>query len=153
MDNPTGIIQSLISDARGTRAVVEVDVSTACPRCASGKGCGAGLLTGSSRIRLVEASFTAAMDLAEGDHVEIAMTPHNLLQAAMTVYGLPMLGAVTGAGVAYATALGDAAAASAAILGLLGGLVASKWWLRRSACLESFVPSVAKRLQNVQTGL
>ncbi len=153
MDNPTGIIQSLVSDAHGTRAVVEVDVSTACPRCAAGKGCGAGLLVGSSRLRRVEASFNADMHLAEGDNVEIALTPNNLLQAALTVYGLPMLGAVAGAGLAYVMMLGDAAAASAAILGLLGGLVAGRWRLRHAACLASFVPRIEKRLRSAQTGL
>ncbi len=153
MDNPTGIIQSLVSDAHGTRAVVEVDVSTACPRCAAGKGCGAGLLVGSRRLRRVEASFSADLQLAEGDNVEIALTPNNLLQAALTVYGLPMLGALAGAGLAYVLALGDAAAASAAILGLAGGLLVGKGRLRNTACLESFVPRIEKRLRSAQTGL
>jgi len=150
MDNPTGIIQALVTDARGTRAVVDVDVSTACPRCAAGKGCGAGLLVGSSRLRRVEASFSASLELAEGDNVEIALTPNNLLQAALIVYGLPMLGAVAAAGFAYVMALGDAAAASAAIVGLLGGLVVSRWRLQHAACLGNFVPRVAKRLRGAQ---
>jgi len=153
MDNPTGIIQSLVSDAHGTRAVVEVDVSTACPRCAAGKGCGAGLLLGSSRLRRVEASFSAELRLVEGDNVEIALTPINLLQAALTVYGLPLLGALAGAGLAYVMVLGDAAAASAAILGLLGGLLVGRWRLRYTACLERFVPRIEKRLRSAQTGL
>ena len=153
MDNPTGIIQALITDARGTRAIVDVDVSTACPRCAAGKGCGAGLLVGSSRLRQVEASFSASLDLAEGDNVEIALSPNNLLKAALMVYGLPMLGAIVAAGFAYVMALGDAAAASAAIVGLLSGLVVSRWRLQHAACLGNFVPRVAKRLRGAQTGL
>lgn len=153
MDNPTGIIQALITDSRGTRAIVDVDVSTACPRCAAGKGCGAGLLVGSSRLRQVEASFSASLELAEGDNVEIALTPNNLLQAALIVYGLPMLGAIVAAGFAYVMALGDAAAASAAIVGLLSGLVVSRWRLQHAACLGNFVPRVAKRLRGAQAGL
>ncbi len=152
MDNPTGIIRTLVTDASGTRAIVDVDVSTACPRCAAGKGCGAGLLVGSSRLRQVEASFSASLDLAEGDNVEIALTPNNLLQAALIVYGLPMLGAIVAAGFAYVMALGDAAAASAAIVGLLSGLVVSRWRLQHAACLGDFVPRVAKRLRGAQTG-
>ena len=85
------------------------------------------------------------MHLAEGDNVEIALTPNNLLRAALTVYGLPMLGAVAGAGLAYVMSLGDAAAAIAAILGLIGGLLVGRWRLRNTACLESFVPSIVKR--------
>ena len=153
MDNPTGIIRALVTGASGTRAIVDVDVSTACPRCAAGKGCGAGLLVGSSRLRQVEASFSASLDLAEGDNVEIALTPNNLLQAALIVYGLPMLGAVTAAGFATVMALGDAAAASAAIVGLLSGLVVSRWRLQHAACLGNFVPRVAKRLRRAQAGL
>ncbi len=145
MANPSGIIQSLVSDARGKRAVVEVDVNVACPRCAAGKGCGAGLLAGNNRLRRVEVSFSEDMHLAEGDNVEIALTPNNLLRAALTVYGLPMLGAVAGAGLAYVMSLGDAAAAIAAILGLIGGLLVGRWRLRYAACLESFVPSIVKR--------
>jgi len=153
MDNPTGIIQALVTDAHGTRAIIHVDVSTACPRCAAGKGCGAGLLMGSNQIRRVEASFNASLELAEGDNVEIALTPKNLLQAALIVYGLPMIGAIVAAGVAYAMELGDAAAAGAAIVGLLGGLVVSRWRLQHAACLGSFVPRVEKRLRSAQTGL
>jgi sigma-E factor negative regulatory protein RseC len=153
MDNPTGIIQALVTDARGTRAIIDVDVGTACPRCAAGKGCGAGLLVGSSRLRRVEASFNASLDLTEGDNVEIELTPKNLLQAALIVYGLPMLGAIAAAGFAYVMVLGDAAAASAAIVGLLGGLVVSRWRLQQTACLGSFVPRVAKRLRGAQAGL
>lgn len=145
MANPSGIIQSLVSDARGKRAVVEVDVNVACPRCAAGKGCGAGLLAGSNRLRRVEVSYSEDLNLAEGDNVEIALTPNNLLRAALTVYGLPMLGAVAGAGLAYVMSLGDAAAAMAAILGLIGGLLVGRWRLRQAACLESFMPSIVKR--------
>ncbi len=93
------------------------------------------------------------MHIAEGDNVEIALTPNNLLQAALTVYGLPMLGALAGAGLAYVLVLGDAAAASAAILGLLGGLLIGRRRLRYTACLESFVPRIEKRLRSAQTSL
>ncbi len=110
------------------------------------------MLVGSSRLRQVEASFSASLDLAEGDNVEIALTPNNLLQAALIVYGLPMLGAVAAAGFAYVMALGDAAAASAAIVGLLSGLVVSRWRLQHAACLGNFVPRVAKRLRRAQAG-
>ena len=65
MDNPTGKIQSLIASDGDLRAVVEVDVSAACPRCAAGKGCGAGLFTGSNRKRRVEAIV--------GDHIPPAI--------------------------------------------------------------------------------
>ena len=98
MDNPTGTIHSLVADVHGARAIVEVDLSTACPRCAAGKGCGAGLLVGSSRLRQVEAAIGPGMVLAEGDSVEISLASSNLLQAALIVYGLPLFGAIGAAG-------------------------------------------------------
>ena len=152
MDNPSGIIQSLVSDERGTRAVVEVDVSTVCPRCAAGKGCGAGLLAGGGRPKRVEASFNINLDLAAGDNVEIALAPSNLLRASLIVYGLPMLGAVGGAGLAYLMTLGDAAAATAALVGLLSGWLVGRWRLRQRDCLANFVPTIERRLRSTQTG-
>lgn len=152
MENPTGIIQSLVSDANGTRAIVAVDVSAACPRCASGKGCGAGLLTGRDRERRVEARIRTGDPLQQGDRVEIALAPSNLLLAAVIVYGLPMLGAVLAAALAYALALGDIAAAVAALAGLATGLTIGTWRLRQSSCLSRFVPTVEKRLPRPERG-
>jgi sigma-E factor negative regulatory protein RseC len=152
MDNPTGKIQSLIASNGSVRAVVEVDVSKACPRCAAGKGCGAGLFTGSSRKRQVEAIVAEHISLAEGDSVEISLASENLLKAALIVYGMPLSGAITAAGLAYLAQLGDSIAALAALAGLLIGLFVGRWFLSRGECLENFVPYVEKRLQSPQTG-
>jgi len=146
MDNPTGKIQSFVSDEYGTRAVVDIEVMVACPRCAAGKGCGAGLLGSSDPIRQVEAAVRPELDLAEGDLVEIALMPNKLLRAALIVYGLPMLGAVSAAAMAYVWSLGDAGAAGAALLGLTAGLVVGRRRLKEEACLGSFLPTVEKRL-------
>jgi sigma-E factor negative regulatory protein RseC len=152
MDNPTGKIQSLIASNGAVRAVVEVDVSKACPRCAAGKGCGAGLFTGSGRKRSVEAIVGEHLSLAEGDSVEISLASDNLLKAALIVYGMPLIGAIAAAGLAYLLQLGDSAAAVAAVLGLMSGLLAGRWLLSRDECLENFVPYVEKRLQSPQFG-
>ena len=152
MDNPTGKIQSLIASNGNVRAVVEVDVSKACPRCAAGKGCGAGLFTGSGRIRRVEAIVGEHISLAEGDSVELSLASDNLLQAALIVYGIPLFGAIAAAGLAYLLQLGDSAAAVAAVVGLFSGLLVGRWRLSRGECLENFVPYVEKRLQSPQTG-
>ena len=146
MDNPTGKIQSLITGDGDLRAVVEVDVSAACPRCAAGKGCGAGLFTGSNRKRRVEAIVGDHISLAEGDSVEISLASEHLLNAALIVYGIPLSGAVTAAGLAYLVQLGDSVAALAALTGLLIGLFVGRWRLSRSECIENFVPYVEKRL-------
>ena len=146
MDNPTGKIQSLIASNGDVRAVVEVDVSAACPRCAAGKGCGAGLFTGSSRKRQVEAIVGEHLSLVEGDSVEIRLASENLLNAALIVYGIPLSGAMVAAGLAYLLRLGDSAAAVAAVVGLGSGLLIGRWYLSRGECIENFVPYVEKRL-------
>ena len=135
---------SLVDSADGVRAIVSVDVAVACPRCAAGKGCGAGLLTGSGADRQVEATVRSGLDIAENDVVEISLAPDNLLRAAAIVYGLPMLGAVAAASIAYVFSLGDAAAAVAALSGLGLGLAVSRWHLRQTACLRRFIPSVER---------
>lgn len=152
MDNPTGTIHSVVADALGTRAIVDVDVGSACPRCAAGKGCGAGLLIGGGQVRRVEAAVSANMALAAGDRVELVLASSKLLRATLIVYGLPLVGAVGSAAMAYLLELGDAAAALAAIAGLSVGLLAGRWRLRRDTCLAHFVPRIEKRLQPQQTG-
>jgi len=135
------------------RAVVGIDVAAACPRCAAGKGCGAGLLADAGRQRQVEATVIEGLQLHEGDLVEVALAPDNLLRAALIVYGLPMAGAILAALLAYALSLGDVGAAAAALAGLTLGLLLGRWRLRREACLSRFVPVIEKIITDtVPTG-
>ena len=143
MDNPTGRVVSLVDSRDGARAVVEVDVAAACPRCASGKGCGAGLLQAGGR-RQIEVAVPDGLDPHVDDRVEVSLAPRNLLQAAVKVYGFPLTGALVGAAFAYALSLGDTAAATAALLGLGTGLAAGRWRLRQGPCLQSFTPTIER---------
>ena len=135
---------SLVDNADGVRAIVDVDVAASCPRCAAGKGCGAGLLTSGSSSRQVEATIRPGLDVAKDDVVEISLAPDNILRAAAIIYGLPMLGAIVAAALAYAFSLGDVAAAIAALIGLGSGLLAGRWRLRRTSCMRQFIPSVER---------
>ena len=146
MDNPTGRILSLLDGADGVRVIVRVAAAAACPRCAAGQGCGAGIFAAGNAERDIEASVPAGLTIAVDDVVEISLAPDNLLQAAFLVYGLPLFGAIIAAAIAYALSLGDAGAALAALLGLSGGLVVGRWRLRQPSCLRRFVPSVERRL-------
>lgn len=143
MDNPTGRVVSLVDSRDGARAVVEVDTAQTCPRCAAGKGCGAGLLQPGNR-RQIEVEIPDGMYPHVDDTVEVSLEPRNLLQAAATVYGLPLTGALAGAAFAYAMALGDTGAAAAALLGLAGGLAVSRWRLRQGPCLRSLMPTIER---------
>jgi len=125
-------------------ATIDVDVSTACPRCASGKGCGAGILAAGRGARRIQVLVDPGLGLIEGDVVDLNLAPQNILRAAIIVYGLPMLGAMVGAAIAYAFVLGDAGAAVAALVGLACGVLIGRWRLRRTSCLQQFVPTIGR---------
>jgi len=127
---------------------VTVNVQSACPRCAAGKGCGAGLFSGSDKERTVEAIVRSDLQLATGDAVELRLASGDVLSAAGIVYGIPLLGALLAAAVAYVLQLGDAAAALAAILGVVGGVLLGRWRLGRSGCINELTPVVEKKLHN-----
>ena len=116
-----------------------------CPRCAAGKGCGAGLLAPGAGERRIEANVPAGMSVAINDDVEVSLAPDNILRAAMIVYGIPMLGALAGATFAYAISLGDTGAAGTALLGLGAGLVISRLKLQQASCLRRFTPTIERR--------
>ena len=146
MDNPRGRVITVTGFEPVPHALVEVDASVSCARCAEGRGCGAGLLGRSSGSRRVDARIASGLTVREGDEVRIELAPSNLLQAAMIVYGLPLAGAVLGAGLAYLAGLGELYAAMAALGGILAGLMVARLRLQKASCLQQFTPTVVERL-------
>jgi len=146
MDNPVGTIQAIYDSQAGPKVTVEVAAGSACPRCAAGNGCGAGLLTGGTSKRVVEAMAGDSMALEVGDTVQLRLAAANLLAAATLAYGTPLLGALAGTVLAFALQLSDIAATGAAIVGVAVGITIGRWRLRRDDCLRNFVPYVDKRL-------
>jgi sigma-E factor negative regulatory protein RseC len=146
MNEPQGRILDLLRDRDGVRAVIEVDAEAVCPRCAEGRGCGAGILAGAGRIRRVEARIPQGRDVVVGDVVRITLAPEQMLRAAMIVYGIPLAGAAIGAIGAYQLGLGDAGAALLALAGLATGLWLGRTRLRRQECLARFTPTVSGRV-------
>ncbi len=146
MDNPRGRVIAVTGFDPAPHALVEVDASINCARCAEGKGCGAGLLGRTSGSRRVDALITRGLQVREGDEVRIELAPGNLLQASVIVYGLPLAGAVLGAAVAYFFGLGELYAAMAALGGILAGLILARLRLRRSGCFRQFTPTIVERL-------
>jgi sigma-E factor negative regulatory protein RseC len=146
MDNPVGKIQAIQATPDGQRLTVSVDGGAVCPRCAAGNGCGAGLFSGSEQTRVIEAKAAKDLVLAVGDNVRLRLAAANLLSAALIVYGLPLLGILFGAAVAYGLRLGDSAAVIAAFGGAVLGIVLGRRRLGRADCLQNFVPQVEERL-------
>ena len=141
MDSPVG---KIVSIGPGT-ATVAVERTAACPRCAAGKGCGAGLLSGSKRPAMLEVSLSPQLGLSEGDEVRLILEPSHLLQATVLVYGLPLAGIVLMlvGGWLISKPLSDPEAIAYAIAGLAAGLIAGRWQLNRRNCLKQFVPKIA----------
>ena len=127
------------------RATVEVDTAVFCSRCASGKGCGAGIFGSDRGPRRIEASVTGHPELREGDEVQLELAPQSILRAACVVYGVPLATAVVVAGMAWLAGVAEGTAVVAVIAGIVTGAFASRLWLRRDACLQQFTPVITGR--------
>lgn len=145
MQNPTGRVLSLVDSPDGMRAVVAVEQAPVCARCAAGKGCGAGILASRPGGQRIEASVPAGLALQVDDDVQVSLAPHDILRAALVVYGMPLAGALGGAALGAVAGLGDEGAVGAALLGLGAGLAASRRRLGRADCLRRFTPVVERR--------
>ncbi len=141
MQTPVG---KIVSIGPGT-ATVAVERTAACPRCAAGKGCGAGLLSGSKRPAMLEVSLSPHLSLNEGDEVRLMLEPSHLLQATVLVYGLPLAGIVLMLVVGWVISrpLSDPEAIAYAAAGLAAGFLTGRWQLNRQNCLKQFVPKIA----------
>ena len=147
METPEGKVVGIIRDAAGERVIVDVDAAAACPRCAAGRGCGAGILQGSGKTRRVEAMIDSGVTLREGDMVRLQLEGSSVLKASAIVYGIPLAGAAVGAAGAYLLGLGDAGASVLAIAGLAAGFIVGRRHLQRRDCLAAFTPTAVGRLQ------
>ncbi len=143
MDSPVGKIVS-VTDGQAT---VFVDSAPNCARCAAGKGCGAGLLTGGNRSRLIDVQITPGLDLKVGDDVKLTLAPSHLLRAAVFAYGLPLLGVVVASGIAWFLneTLHEHFAVILAIGGLLTGAMIGRHYLNKDGCLRNLVPTIDER--------
>lgn len=142
MDSPGGRVLTIHNESSPRHAEVEVLSAPRCARCASGKGCGAGLGDGDAKPRRIDALIPAGYEVEVGDEVRIELAPDSLLGAAFVVYGSPLAGAVTGAGIAFLTGAGDPGAALMALTGLVVGMLLGRARLRRDQCLRRFTPTI-----------
>ena len=145
MKDPQGTIIEIVRDASGVTAIVDVDAAAVCARCASGRGCGAGILAARSGGHRLDIPLADDLDLSEGDVVDIRLAPRNLLVAALIVYGLPLTGAAAAATLAFVLSLGDAGAAAMALAGLAAGTLIGRRRLQNDSCLARFTPTVSRR--------
>ena len=146
MQNPEGQVVSVKIDGDRISATVAVDPAVFCPRCAEGKGCGAGILGAAAGEGQVEASVVDNLDIEVGDRVNLVLEPRRVLQAAAIVYGLPLVGALLGAIAAWALGTGDVAASLAALTGLLAGFFLARRRVSASGCVQEYMPKIVDRI-------
>jgi sigma-E factor negative regulatory protein RseC len=141
METVVGRVESVGDET----VTVVVDSPVACQRCASGKGCGAGLLASGESLRRIDVASPPGMRFAIGDAVTLSISPRQLLRAASIAYGVPLASLVTGAGLAWLSGAGQGGpwAIGFAIAGLGTGIVVSRRLLRRDRVCEQFVPGLA----------
>ena len=149
MASPQGRILSIYSDADPPCVAVEIAAAPICARCASGKGCGAGIFSGDKKPRIVDALLARGVAVREGDWVSVELAPENLLHAALLVYGLPLTGAIVASAAAWLLGASDLIAAAMAVAGTGVGLMTGRMRLRKARCLRSFIPTVTARLSGV----
>jgi len=146
MASPQGRILSIYPDADPPCAAVEIAAAPICSRCAAGKGCGAGIFSGDTKPRSVDALLAQGLAVREGDRVSIELAPDNLLLAALLVYGLPLTGAIIASAAAWFLGAGDLIAAAMAVVGTGVGMTIGRMRLRKARCLRNFIPTVTARL-------
>ncbi len=134
----------------GDALVVEVDTAVTCARCASGKGCGAGLL-GSGRLPRLRVPLAGQRPMRVGAPITLELAPGRLWTAAALAYGAPLVGMFAGALLATvltdrwtATGSGEWPVIGMAIAGIVAGIVWGRSHLRAHHCRRDFVPRVRR---------
>ncbi|MEE4161251.1 MAG: SoxR reducing system RseC family protein [Woeseiaceae bacterium] len=121
-----GCVESLTTVDATLLADVAVDAASACARCRSGRGCGAGVFTGAPRRRVLRLPVPPGARIEVGAEVTVRIPGESLLRATLLAYGLPLAGLLCGGVAGFALDGGDVVAALAAAAGLAVGAVAAR---------------------------
>lgn len=132
--------------AVGRERVTVSVAAAACPRCAAGRGCGAGLL-GPRPPTELPVKAAPGVALKPGDSVRLELVPARLLRAAWLAYGLPLAGLVGGALLAaYLVPGAEPMAVLASAGGLVTGALLGRRALSSKGQLSECVPTAAERI-------
>lgn len=134
----------------GSRARVCVAPAAGCARCAAGEGCGQGLLEamrGGSRAMTFWVTVPDNERVSPGDRVMLRMASSALVAGAALVYMVPLLGLVLGAFLGEVVArVNEGVTTVSGIAGLVGGLLAARYWLRQGRLGNRFEPIFVRRV-------
>jgi len=133
-----------VASSTGRTAVIEVDAEV-CSRCASGQGCGAGLLASGAPTVSMTVPVADGFRVSAGDRVLLTLAPGSLMRAVLCLYGVPLAGLLIGAYSGLLAGVADGLAAALAAAGLAGGVLFGRWIARRDPCLSTLRPSISGR--------
>ena len=132
-----------ITEIHEDRITVEVSTASFCSRCSTGRGCGAGLLGADRGPRQVDVILPVDAGFSEGDEVTLELAPQTLLQAALLVYGIPLLIVAAISALAVLARWSDLEAAAVIVGAAIVGIAVGRRRLRRTNCLRQFTPVIA----------
>jgi len=140
MDSPVATVLSV----SGGSAQVQVADASACPRCAAGNGCGAGIRDSGRGTVAVTARISNELNLVAGDRVTLSLAPRDLVRSALFVYGAPLAGLLLATGLSgvFFDSASDGLVLGLGLFGLLLGALAGRFLARRDACVDRSLLSV-----------
>jgi sigma-E factor negative regulatory protein RseC len=134
-------------------ARVKVQRTNACESCSLKSGCGQSALSKLSSSQCLEIDVDNSLDAEPGDEVLIAIPEAGLMSASLNVYFVPLLlmivGAVLGSVLdSYAVELSEFWTMSLALLGLIIGFIAARFFGQRKKYDHNFLPKMTKKIIN-----
>lgn len=135
------IVSGVVTRQTESGAVVRVSRASACGSCKQASGCAVtklGALAGPGEMDVLVGCITP---LAPGSQVALELDPNTLLRAAALAYGLPLLTALTGLGLAAALDAQAGGQGAGLCAGLVAGLFAARWLAARSR--SGFAPQLS----------
>ena len=132
----------------GDRAWVQCATRLGCPRCAEGKGCGAGLWSGLSGVGSHSLPARVRIpDIHPGDDVVLGVEERALIQAAVYLYGVPLVSMLSSVLAVHALAAGELWTVVSALAGLAAGFALSRKLTSRAESESRYHPTIVGRTE------
>jgi len=112
---------AVVLERRSGQVRVGFDRLEHCQRCLQGEGCGAGLFSQLFVPRSATLWLRSSQDWRVGSRIRVGLPPRQLMLAALTLYGLPLVGMLVGMICASSMALGELGVLA---VGLAGAVLA-----------------------------
>lgn len=137
-------VAAKIREINGRVATVVVTAAPMCPRCAAGRGCGAGIFHSGTNYPSMRIALPPSLRVEVDDEIRLAIDPRKLLLGAGLAYGIPLVAMVVALFVAQWVfgGMGDMGGIVVASGGLLTGMAVSRIYLARKPACKELIPVV-----------